>query len=82
MWVPPTEKKKNKNTKREIERKDQTERQLGKKEIFFLNFLSLFLSQIPEFLTVGFWRDKHEKCSTRRGLRVSTKNTGYHREFR
>ena len=25
---------------------------------------------------------KNEKCSTRRGLRMGTKNTGFHREFR
>ena len=40
------------------------------------------ISSIPEFLTVGFRWIKHEKCSTRRGLRVGTKNTGFHREFR
>ena len=50
---------------------------------FFLNFYSLsFLSHIPEFLTVGIRRDKHEKCSTRRGLRVGNKNTRFHREFK
>ena len=45
-------------------------------------FLLNLLSSILEFLTVGFRRVKHEKCSTRRGLRVGTKNTGFHREFK
>ena len=48
--------------------------------VFF--FLLLLSSQIHENMTVGFRRAKNEKCSTRRGLRVGTKNTGFHREFR
>ena len=49
------------------------------KKILFLLFK---FSQIYENLTFGFRRDKHKKCSTRRGLRVRTKNMGFHREFR
>ena len=50
---------------------------------FFFNFSLLnLLSSIPEFMIVGFCRVKHEKCSTRQGLRVGTKNTGFHKEFR
>ena len=53
-------------------------------ESFFFKFFFSFIrfSQIYENLTVGIRRDKHEKCSTRRGLRVGTKNKGFHREFR
>ena len=49
---------------------------------FFNFFLYKFISQIYGNLTVGFRRDKHEKCSTQQGLRVSTRNTGFHREFK
>ena len=54
----------------------------GERKKIFKKILSLFLYQIYENLTDGFRRDKHKKCSTRRGLRVSTKNKGFHREFR
>ena len=48
----------------------------------FFNFSLLnLLSSIHGVPTVGFRRVKHEKCYTRRGLRVGTKNTGFHREF-
>ena len=48
----------------------------------FFNFSILnLLSSIHGVPTVGFRRAKHKKCSTRRGLRVRTKNTGFHREF-
>ena len=57
-------------------------RESGEERRFFSFYFLSFLFQIPEFLIVGFRRDKHEKCSTRRGLRVSTKNTGFHREFK
>ena len=53
-----------------------------KKVLNFFNFFISFLSQIYENLTAGFRRDKHEKCSTLRGLRVGTRNTRFHREFR
>ena len=50
---------------------------------FFLKKILLnLLSSILEFLTVRIRRVKHGKCSTRQGLRVSTKNTRFHREFR
>ena len=54
------------------------------REIFYflIFYFSNLIYQIYENLTVGFRRDKHEKCSTRRGLRVGTKNMGFHREFR
>ena len=51
-------------------------------DIRFYFFFYLLSSQIHENLTVGIRRDKHEKCSTRQGLRVGTKNKGFHREFR
>ena len=52
-------------------------------DFFFFNFyLSKILSSIHGVPTVGFRRVKHKKCSTRRGLRVRTKYTGFHREFR
>ena len=83
MWVPYQKKKKKKIKDKNLKKQMKD----GHKafEIFFFTFyffLLLVLSQIPEFLTVRIRRDKHEKFSTRRGLRVSTKNTGFHREFR
>ena len=74
-------KKKDKTNKQKEMDGMAAERQREKREVLFFFPLS-FLSQIPEFLTFGFRRDKHEKCSTRRGLRVSTRNTRFHREFR
>ena len=59
----------------------RTEGQTVRKNFKFL-FLFSFLSQIYGNLTVGFRRVKHEKCSTRRELRVGNKNTGFHQEFR
>ena len=75
MWVPL---KKNIIVKREeLEQKD------GEKIEDFNFFFSLFiLSQIYGNRIVDFRRVKNEKCSTRRGLRVSTKNTGFYRKFR
>ena len=63
MWVPLGKKKKKRNI---IVRNSETDRtKFEKREVLFFYFFSLsFLSQIPEFLTVGFCRDKHEKCST------------------
>ena len=54
----------------------------GERKFIFFSFIFNLLSSIPEFLIVGFCRVKHEKCYTRRGLRVGTKNTRFHREFR
>ena len=48
----------------------------GEGRIFFSFYFLNFLFQIPEFLTVGFRRDKYGKCSTRRGLRVGKKKHG------
>ena len=85
MWVPLEKKEKEKKKKKQTNivrnSNSRTERKLENREVFKF-FIYSFLSQIYENLTAGFRRDKHEKCSTRRGLRVSTKNTGFHREFR
>ena len=71
------------NKTKEMKIKSFTDRDGERETIrFFLFSLLNLLSSIPEFLTVGFRRVKHEKCSTRRGLRVGTKNTGFHLEFR
>ena len=62
-----------------------SQREKKKKNIYiyiYIYFFLFILSQIYENLTAGFRQDKHEKCFTRRGLRVSTKNTGFHVEFR
>ena len=61
---------------------EQTGESVEEREKIFNFFLSSFLSQIYENLTIGFRRVKNEKCSTRQGLCVGTKNTGFHREFR
>ena len=76
--VGPTKKKPN------IKVWHPTDREAERREVrdFFSFFFFLLSSQIHENLTVGIHRDKHEKCSTRRGLRVGTKNKGFHREFR
>ena len=77
-----------------LQKKDKTKKKRWKetdriwvssREFFFLFFSFFFsnlLSQIHGNLTVGIRRDKHEKCSTQRGLRVGTRNTGFHQEFR
>ena len=78
MWVP---------LKKKTHKRNGSCRQRdGASERYFFNFFSFsllsLLSSIHGVPTVGFRRVKHEKCSTRRGLRVGTKNTGFHREFR
>ena len=76
--VGPTLKKKNHKGGREEQR-----RAFGF-YIFFYYFIFL-LSLISSFHGVpitGSRRDKHGKCSTRRGLRVSTKNIEFYLEFR
>ena len=60
----------------------RTEGQTEVSEILFYFYLLNLLSSIPEFLTIGFRRVKHEKCSTRRELRVGTKNTGFRQDFK
>ena len=57
-------------------------KRVEKRENFLIFFYSIRFSQIYGNLTVGICRDKHEKCFTRRGLRVGTRNTRFHREFR
>ena len=47
------------------------------REIYIYIFFSLVISQIYENLTVGFRWAKNEKCVTRRGLHLGTKNTGF-----
>ena len=82
-WVPQKKTKAKQNNKQVKWIDGETERNGERRENFFKNyFLFSFLSQIYENLTVGIRRDKHEKCSTIRGLLVSTKNTRFHREFR
>ena len=74
MWVPH-QKKKTKGSGRGV-------KSVEKREKFLSFFYSNLSSQIHENLTVEIRRDKHEKCSTRRGLRVGTRNTRFHLEFR
>ena len=81
MWVPHKKTTKAKTKQKESEGTAEAWEMISQREKKYIFFLFI-LSQIYENLTVGFRRDKHEKCSTRRGLRVSTKNTGFHREFR
>ena len=78
MWVP-LKKKTNKHKTQDGQRM-RRQREIQEERFDFF-FLSLF-SQIHGNLTFGFRRDKHEKCYTRRGLHVGTKNKGFHREFR
>ena len=66
--------------KKRIKRKEdvrwkETEEENGRR-IFFIFLFILFASFSD--LRKSDRRDKHEKCFTRRGLRVSTKNTGFH----
>ena len=76
MWVPLKKTKKNKTKALD---KLFTERMSdSREENFFLFLFYSLLSQIYGNLTVGFRRNKHEKCSTRRGLRVGTEITGFH----
>ena len=63
-------------------RTERDREQIGERIVLFLFFFYSFLSQIYGNLIVGIRRAKNEKCSMRRGLRVGTKNTGFHLEFR
>ena len=80
MWVPLKKKKKTKQKGRRpcVREKDKWQRVDFLKFLFFSNLSS----QIYENLTVGIRRDKHKKYSIRRGLRMGTRNTRFHREFR
>ena len=79
IWVP-LKKRRRKNNK-PLGRTELKE-SMGMREKILIFSLYLFLSQIYENLTDRFRRDKHEKCSTRQGLRVGTKNKGFHLEFK
>ena len=81
MWVPLKEKKKMKSKMKG--RRDGRETEGASRENFYFSLLFFLLSShIHRNLTVGFRRVENEKCSTLRGLRVGTKNTGFYREFR
>ena len=82
MWVPLKEKEKKKDKSKHS--KSNWPKDLREAASRWRKFLFSFIrfSQIYENLTVVIRRDKHEKCSTRRGLRVCTKNKRFHREFR
>ena len=81
MWVPLKEKKKMKSKMKG--RRDRRETEGASRENFYFSILFFLLfSKIHGNLTVGFRRVKNEKCSTRRGLRVGTKNIEFHLEFR
>ena len=81
---PTLKKQTNKENNKPKEADGERAWEVSESFCFFLIFFSSisFLSQIHEFLTVRIRRDKHEKCFTRRGLRVSTRNTRFHQEFR
>ena len=72
-------KKKKVNKTKDLELIFTDRRSDGEREFQVFIFIFNFLSQIYGNLTVGFRRAKHEKCCTRRGLRVGTKNTGFRR---
>ena len=80
--VGPTKKKRqtNKRKWKEENKSKLLKIKSSSREVsFFLVFIfSNLLYRIYENLTVEFRQDKHEKCSMRRGLRVSTRNTGFH----
>ena len=68
-----------------IKRKNEIKEMKGKnrREGKFILFLFYkLLSLIHRVSIVRIRRAKNESSSTRRGLRVSTKNTGFHREFK
>ena len=82
MWVPHKEFKKKRSKNKKLRETKRGGERSGKESFFIIFFLNYVHSQILKFPTIGFRRDKHGKCSTQRGLRVSTKNTRFHREFR
>ena len=59
-----------------VEKKNRREKGREKKE------LSRLLSSIYGVPSVGIYRAKNESSSTRRGLRVDTESTGFHRGFK
>ena len=83
MWVPLEKKKKqNQNIKGEMGKDVRVTEKRKEFFSFCFYFILRFFSQIQGKPSVRIRRDKHGKCSTRRGLRVSTRNTRFHREFR
>ena len=78
---PTLKKNKTKQTK-QTKGSGRGVKSVEKREIFKFFFYSIRFSQIYGNLTVGFRQDKHEKCYMRRGLRVGTRNTRFHLEFR
>ena len=59
----------------------RTGRESVRERMFLIFFLLLLLSSIYGNRIVGIRRAKKAKCSIRRGLRMGTKNTGFHRVF-
>ena len=55
---------------------------LSVREFYFIFLFSSLLFLIHGVSTVGIHRAKNESSSTRLGLRISTKNTGFRREFK
>ena len=78
----PTKKNQTKDDEKQNQVGRGVTKERGERDSFKFFLFSLVISQIYENQTVGFRQDKHEKCSRKRGLRVGTKNTGFHREFR
>ena len=77
---PTWEKKKKKKTQtKSLLSFIQGDKQTAEMKVLKFFFSISFISQILEFLTVRIRRVKHGKCSTRRGLRVSIRNTRFHR---
>ena len=70
MWVPL--KKKRIQNDSGVWKK---ENQRGRGFNIFFSFIRF--SEIYGNLTIGFRREKHKKCSTRRGLRVGTKTLDF-----
>ena len=64
-----------------IRRRGQSRERVSVREKSLFLF-SLLVSLIYVVSTVGIRRAKNESSSTRRGLHVSTKNTGFRREFK
>ena len=74
MWVPLLKIFLKKKSKEDGDRRESVKKTEGERFFFFLSLLS----SIYGVLTVGIRWVKNEKCSTRRGLHVSTKNKGFH----
>ena len=78
MWVPLSIKKNKKNKRDQVvQNQEFVQRAERLVDFFYFFFLLKLISSIHGVPTVGFCRVKHEKCSTRQGVRVGTKNTGF-----